>query len=374
MADEFEYNPDDFMIESEAEQPKIIQKVKHSIASEVCPNCFSENSVFMEPHSGMVCKKCSAVVKSFITTKHNFATTDDSNGIGYSRCGGPVNPFLARSNGSITVGIGNKRAEKVQRWTALDYRQRTLWLVYQKMKHIAQANNIPTLVLMESKILYKALSSKEIITRAMPKLALEATCFFKACNIHKLGRTHKEVAKMFGVPVSYMTEGINKFNRLMMDTIHQDTLTSSETSTVPSYISRYCNLLLMNHKHVKVANAIAKNTILMGILCESIPTSIAVASIYFMIQFYQIKLPIDEIIQRLKINGAKLEIDEKKIKKRKKTSDKALMAELTNQSDVTISKTYKKMQPWKEIITANIKLSDNALDIKVSEIKPKLIK
>lgn len=372
MADEFDYNPDDFALESDAKQV-FTPEEKRSLSSEECPNCFSACSLFIEPKSGTICKNCSIVVKRFITTKHNFATTDDSNGVGYSRCGGPVNPFLARSNGSITVGIGNKRAEKVQRWTALDYRQRTLWLVYQKMKNIALKHNIPTLVLMESKILYKALSSKEIITRAMPKLALEATCFFKACNIHKLGRTHKEVAKMFGVPVSYMTEGINKFNRLMMDTIHQSTLHSSETATVPSYISRYCNLLLMNNKHIKVANAIAHNTLLMGILCESIPTSIAVASIYFMIQNYKIKLPINEIIERLKINGSTLEVDEKKIKKRKKTCDKALMAELTNQSDVTISKTYKKMQPWKDIITANIKLSKNALDIHVSEIKPKFV-
>ena len=375
------YDPDDFEFDElldvpnepddpdDPDDPDTPEELEH----EQCPNCFAKNSVFNDPRSGLVCESCSIVIKSMISSHQNFTTNDDStSGTGHSRCGGPVNLFLENSNGSITVGIGNKRAEKVQRWTALPYRQRTLWIVYQKMKAVANDNNIPNNVLAESKILYKTLSEKEIITRAMPKQALEATCFYKACNVHGLGRTHKEVAKMFKVPVSYMTDGINRFNSLMMDTIHNTTLHKSEANTVPSYIERYSDLLMMTDNHVKVCNAIATNTILMGILCESIPTSIAVASLYFMIQYYKLRLPLDAILKRLEFNKSLFDLQHDKLRK-KKRPEKALLSALTLQSDVTITKTYKKMDKFKDIITANINVTSNVLDIYNSVIHSKFI-
>lgn len=297
---------------------------------------------------------------------------EDSSGSGFSKCGGPVNPFLEQSNGSTTVGIGNRRVDKVQSWTALNYRQRTLWFVYQKMKTVALKNNIPNNVLAQAKGLYKALSEKKVITRAKPKIALEATCFYKACNIHGLGRTHKEVAHMFGVEIPYMTDAINNFNSLMMDTVHRKVLHKSEINTVPAYIERYCDLLMMGKNHVIVANAIASNTILMGILCESIPTSIAVASLYFMIRFYRLHLPIEAILERLVLNRSGIVFDKASILK-KKTPEKELLAVLTHQSDVTIGKTYKRLAKHGKIITHNITVSPNILCIKPTDVRPKFI-
>jgi hypothetical protein len=129
--------------------------------------------------------------------------------------------------------------------------------------------------------------------------------------------TPKEIAEFYGIKYSEINKGIKNLRKLI------DTKQIMTSYNIPpnQFIKRYCNKLKMLNIHSDEAVRISNNVEKLNIATEHNPYSLAAASILFVAEIYKLKY----------------------INKKKLASEFDI-------SDVTISKTYKKIESHKDII------------------------
>lgn len=352
----------------------------------LCQGCGQKTTFALDQRNGIVvCESCGKVSQGVIAMHSGHVTSDDNGGtnIDKNRTGGPTNTFLSNSGG-VNLNLPT-RVANVRRWTALPYKDAQLYKTYKNISAKAEKDpNVTKVVLDQAKSFYWEIS-KNLSTRAMPKKAIQAVCLLEAANVEEIGLTRKDVAKLWDIPLSAMTTAISRFNSVMLDSKHGKYLIASKTTLIESYIKRYCNLLLMGERHIIVAKSIADTARITSILCESVPTSIAVASIYFMIMHWKIDLPIEDILEHIEQVGISCPNKKKFIKKKKPA--KQLLHIIADVTEVTINRAYKTLnadQNWilveegdkqvsKNYLVMHINVTEEQLAIVVPKIKPKFI-
>jgi transcription initiation factor TFIIB len=91
-------------------------------------------------------------------------------------------------------------------------------------------------------------------------------------------------------------------------------------TTHKSYVDKFCNNLGLSDEVRESAQEIANKAVTLGILVDNTPPTIAASSIFFVISMYGLNI------------------------------SKALVARRSNVSEVTISKTYQKMNCYLEYL------------------------
>lgn len=292
----------------------------------VCSVCNSTSILFNDSSFLMTCIDCGAGLSELFELRPEWNNYEDSNDA--PRCGVATNPFMPMASmGTVITGGGYSNAKRMQIWDQIPYKERSLSEVLQHIDVKMKKFKITKSVIDNAKILYKKLSSikhlsgpnigKTIIIRGLNRRSLIASCAFYGAKFQKTPRSIKEIAEIFCLETTQVTKGCRIYTVLMDFSFM---LKHSHLAHAQDFIERFGYRLLLKKPHVEFAIKIASNVNKLDIASDHQSTSIAAGSILLTSHIYE------------------LNITRKKV------------AEIFGISEVTITKTFKKIYPYKKIL------------------------
>ena len=287
----------------------------------VCESCKSKDIIIEDGQN--VCKNCCMIHSRIIDygAEWRYYGVDDSRGEDPTRCGMPTNTLLPKSSLGSMVG-GNRyenkdirRIRQFQMWNSMPYWERELYRVFEKLSSATNNNGIPEKVLGDSKVLYSRASEMKI-SRGDNKEGLIASCIFYACAMNGVPRSTKEIAGMFNIEPAVLTKGNARFQSLMKLNI--------QSPNAVDFISRFASQLGMNWGDIQTCQKITNIIEQLEIVSENAPTSVAAGTVYFYCHMKDIDVT------------------------------KKQVASVCDVSEVTITKCFKNLQKYKEIILKHL--------------------
>lgn len=240
---------------------------------------------------------------------------------------GSVNPLLPQSSRATTMlssgrgrnGYYKSYLARMQDWYNMPYSEKSLLDIFRIIDRKCNKNNLPTIIRDRAKLMFKVLKDEKILKREKPKHALIASCIYYSCKEKGIPKTTKELAKLFNISITQMTTGCKQYNEIMFHR-NRDYLIKIKPITYNECINSLCKILDIADRFRNIIINIASVADRLGIVNDNIPPSIAVSSVFMLITM--LKLPIT-----------------------KKT-----LSTRSNISEVTISKTYKKLYPYRKYL------------------------
>ncbi len=295
--------------------------------SETCQYCHKSDMI--HNNDGLiVCKNCGATSDKIIdqSAEWRYYGYNDNKNSDPTRCGLPINNLLPQS--SMTSVISNfgkndsyemKKIRRYHTWNSVPYKERALHEVFDSFS-VALNNGIPICIVEEAKSMYKVLSEAKI-SRGSNRKGLIASCIYIACKKGNVPRSAKEIADMFNLDITVMTNGCKKFieiwNMVNKEKSGNIVLNASQSD---DFIHRFCSKLNVSPDIVRLCILISEKAEEFSIVSENTPPSIAAGSIYLACQIMNINITKKDISEVCKI------------------------------SEVTISKCYKKLYKYKDYL------------------------
>lgn len=292
---------------------------------EICNYC--QKFEMIHNNDGMiVCRNCGATADKIIdhSAEWRYYGYNDNKNSDPTRCGLPINNLMPQSSMcSVISNFGKndsyemKKIRRYHTWNSVPYKERALHEVFDSFS-VAQNNGIPTCIIDQAKSMYKILSEAKI-SRGSNRKGLIASCIYMSCKKGNVPRSAKEIADIFDLDITVMTNGCKNFieiwnmvNRkkggnIVLNASHSD-----------DFIHRFCSKLNVSPEILKLCIRISEKAEEFSIVSENTPPSVAAGSIYLACQL------------------ANLNISKKDI------------SEVCKISEVTISKCYKKLYKYKE--------------------------
>ena len=257
---------------------------------------------------------------------------DDSGMSDPTRCGMPINPLLKESSYGCKV-ICNKnqsyemrKIRKYTEWQSMPYKEKSQYDEFERIKLLGQNSDIPKIIIDEALRIHKKLSYEQNF-RGLNRQGLIAASVYISSKVHNLPRTPKEIAEIFHLDSSSTTKGCKNaiiiINKLENYNINSDKTYFYETKPL-SFIERYCSKLNISTELTKLAKFIAIQLESKNIMPENTPHSIASGIIYFICYIGKLKITKQDV--RL----------------------------ISNTSEVTINKVFKKLQENTNILVPKI--------------------
>tara|TARA_B110000305_G_C19448869_1_gene646546 strand:- start:1735 stop:2784 length:1050 start_codon:yes stop_codon:yes gene_type:complete len=301
---------------------------------EMCDICHC--SVKLADDGFLICsnEKCGIIYKDILdlTAEWRYYGAEDSSGKDPTRCGIPINPLLKESSyGCKVVCEGNSSYEmrKIRRyteWQSMPYREKSQYDEFQRITIMANNHGIPKMIIDEALKHHKSISEKKTF-RGLNRDGIIAASIYISCKIHDYPRTAKEIAKIFNLDSGSATKGcknaMNIINELEVNMENDDKTQFYNTKPI-SFIERYCSKLNISNEFTKLCQFVALQIENNNIIPENTPHSVAAGIIYF-------------ISQEFNLNITKKDIN--------------IISEI---SEVTINKCYKKMEKIKTILIPSL--------------------
>jgi len=320
---------------------------------ESCTNNLCGSVRIIEDYSNgiVVCQDCGQVLDGVVDINpewKQFEEEDKANG----RCGLPINKLLPQSSLGTTIsGYGKNRLKTLHGWNSMPYTERSLNNEFKKIQDRCSKAKILKCIEDDAKIMYKMISEckhnkgkntgKFIITRGINRLSIVAACLFYACVRKGMTRTSKEIASLFDISSVEMNRGCKSFLKLLKI---RNFNTNMGTSKPNHFIISHCNELQISNQYIEQTLKIVRNIERLNIASVHTPFSIAAASILLMADTNNLT-----------------HVTKKKV---------SINFDI---SEVTVSKTYKKIEKYKNILiddtmVDNIlnKIADDANDASTS--------
>ena len=329
--------------------------IKHSQNNNsTCSNCNRTDNIVEDFSLGIiVCKNCGQVLDNITDANPEWRSfEDDAKGDNANRCGFGVSKLLPQSSLGTTIGGGKykSRIKTLHSWSAMPYRERSLHQVFKQFQEKCANTGILKCIEDDAKIMYKAISEckhnegknkdKFIIIRGKNRISLIAACVFFACKRKGMTRSPKEIAEIFDINYTDITRGCKNFQKF----IKKGNIDINTGYSIPEdFVSRFCKELHIKDKYVEESVNIAKNIRKMNIASVHTPFSIATSSILLMAEFNNIE----------------------NINKRK-------LANKFGVSEVTISKTFKKIEEYREILKTQDKVDQFIKEMMIKNINQKV--
>lgn len=303
-----------------------IQKSNTDINLNLCSECNS-TKIIVDLRGATVCSDC-GMVQGFVLDKNpEWINGDDGGGAENDRCGNATSYFFPQS--SLGTNIKSHKYDKIKMvhdWSQMPYKERSLYEVFQYIDAKCDKAGVVKSIIDNGKILYKHISDikcangKPIIIRGLNRKSLIAACVYNGAKNQGLPRTSKEIADIFGLTVKQITKGNRKYDNLIDNFKY---INESKNNLAINYIERFGTKLKIPHEILTLAKQISVNISKLDIASGHQPPSVASASLM------------------IALKNSNLEIDKK------------LISKLFGISDVTITKTYKKILEYEYIIISN---------------------
>ena len=287
--------------------------------------CCDNNKNHLVSDGMIVCKLCNNTVTNIIdSAEWRYYGSGDSKASDPTRCGMPVNQLLPESSvGSFISTRGSRnlsmyKVRKYQQWGGMPYKERTLLKVFQDITRVCNKIGIPEMIIKESHVLYKIVSTTKI-TRGSNRKGIIAACVYFACKINNVPRSTNEVASIFSITPTIMTKGCKKFQEIMqLQKVDINRIHNTNTINMDDFIDRFCSNLKLNTDDILTIKHISYLSQIYNLVNDNTPPSMAAGCIY------------------LYIKEVNYNIHKKNI------------ADVCKISEVTINKCYKKLEIHKE--------------------------
>ena len=309
----------------------------------ICKLCNSNNILFDSNKATYICEDCGCEISEIFECRPEWTNYEEGNH-DTGRCGAATNPFFPKSStGTIIGGTGCHKLKMLHMWDQVPYKERSLSEVLCNIEQKLKKYKITKSIIDNAKILYKNLSEikhidgtnkgKSIIIRGDNRRGLIAACAFYGAKLQESPRSTKEIADIFGLEEKQVTKGCRRF----LELLNYEAIYKFYASKACDYITIHAYKLNLFKSHIDLAIKITNNISKLDIASDHQPTSIAAGSIY--------------LVSELKNLGLQ----------------KAKISEIFQISEVTITKTHKKILPYK-----NFLINDVLTDLMVKKMKEKI--
>ena len=300
-----------------------INKEKH-----ICEKCGC--NFYMNNDGFCICSNttCGIINKAVIdqSAEWRYYGSDDNAFADPTRCGMPINPLLEESSyGCKVICHGSTSYEmlKIKRyteWQSMPYKEKSQYDEFQRICVLANLGGITKNIIDDAIVLHKKVSEHQTF-RGLNRDGIISASIYISCRKNSNPRTAKEIANIFKLDSTSATKGC-KNALTIINNIEKDYNMSDKTvlcNTSPSdFINRFCSKLNMNTELTKLCEFISVLVEKNNLVPENTPHSIAAGVIYLVVQIFHLH------IQKKDIN------------------------KISNISEVTINKCYKKLEEKKE--------------------------
>tara|TARA_B100000900_G_C20582430_1_gene718103 strand:+ start:870 stop:2162 length:1293 start_codon:yes stop_codon:yes gene_type:complete len=296
------------------------------IIEDVCSNCKSD-SLVKNQNGERICKDCGLVNSELYDEIPEFNNDLE----GSSRYGCPSNYFYPKSAlGTKIRARGFNKLSNLQKQGQMPYREKSLLETLTKIQKKCKQYNISQTVIDSAKILYKKVSDckhtkgkrvgKNRIMRCINLRSMIAACLFHACKLQGEPRSPKEIADIYDLEIKNVNKGCRKFLELIdIESLN----TEFNSSRSFDFIDRFASKLNLSDEYIQIAKDISTNIHKLDIASTHEPPSVAAGCILMVSVVYRLDISKKQISEVFKI------------------------------SDVTISKTYRRIYPFHNIVMNN---------------------
>jgi len=292
---------------------------------EACDTC--SYSLAWSEEGFLTCtnNKCGIIYKDMIdnTAEWRYYGADDSHSDDPTRCGMPINPLLQESSFGCKVlcyGSTSYEMRKIRRyteWQSMPYKEKSQYDDFQRITTMAHNAGMPKMIIDSAIRYHKKISEYDLTFRGDNRDGILASSIYISCRINNYPRTAKEIAEIFHLDITSATKGCKNaqliINNLEIN-LSDDDKTSFGQTKPESFIERYCSKLNINQELTKLCHFISMKIEKKSLMPENTPNSTAAGIIYFVCQ------------------TCNLNISKKEVKN------------VTNTSEVTVNKCYKKIE------------------------------
>ena len=296
------------------------------LTEDKCVSCSSINVFYS--NGRLCCHDCGLMqgIQIQQNAEWRYYGSDDSKSTDPTRCGMPTSRLLPESSlGSIisTKFTGKYSSDYYKmrcyhQWNAMPYKERSLYAVFKNIHSKAHKAGIPSSIIEEAKSMYKVLNETQI-SRGSNRRGLIAACIYIACKKKKVPRTANEIAAVFEIKPSEMTNGCKLFLSIMHKNKSVEKI-NIKASTSMDFINRFCSNLELSKDIIDLCFKVAENAEKYSIVDENTPPSVAAGSIYLVCSLFSTGITKKQVAKACKI------------------------------SEVTISKCYKKLFQYHTIL------------------------
>ena len=321
---------------------------KIEVNKRVCKSCKSPKLVQDTTKGYLVCEDCAVIHQEFLDEKQEFSNLEDFNS--GSRYGCPSNFFFPKSALSLKIASkGYSKASIFHRQGQMPYREKSLLEVLERIQSKCKKYNVTQGIIDSAKILYKKVNDskhivgqrkgKNMIMRCINRRSIIAACVFYACKMQKEPRSPKEISDIYELEIKHVHRGCRK----ILDYIDlNSTFYKIKNSQAADFIERLSKKMDIDKKFIEIAKDVCDNIHKLDIASTHEPPSVAAGCILMVANAY--KIPIS----------------------------KKQISEIFDISDVTISKTYRKIYPFNKIILNN-KVTELVLQKRQAIVNPEKI-
>jgi transcription initiation factor TFIIB len=302
---------------------------------ELCERC--ESSLAFSDEGFLTCTNqlCGIIYKDIVdqSAEWRYYGADDNQHSDPTRCGMPISNLLEESSYGCKVlcfGGTSYEMRKIRRytdWQSMPYKEKAQYDEFQKITIMSQNAGIPKLIIDDAIQYHKKISEYELLFRGDNRDGILAACIYISCRINNFPRTAKEIAIIFHLDVNSATKGCKNAISIINE-IEKDLNNNEKTSfckTKPeAFIERYCSKLNINSELTRLCKFISIKIENNGLMLENTPHSIAAGVVYFITQI------------------CNLNITKRDIKN------------VSEISEVTINKCYKKIEKIKEEVVPGV--------------------
>ena len=292
---------------------------------EVKESCCDKHENHLLSEGMILCKKCNNIITNIVDgPEWRYYGASDSKSSDPTRCGMPVNQLLPESSVGSFISNRGKRSKSMykvrryQQWGGMPYKERTLLKVFQDISRLCKESDIPEMIIKESHVLYKIVSTTKI-TRGSNRQGIIAACVYFACKINNVARSTNEIASIFSISGTVMTKGCKKFQEIMqLNKVDINRIHNTNTVTMDDFIDRFCSKLNLSTEDITNIKHISYLSQVYNLVNDNTPPSMAAGCIYLYIK---------------EVNY---------------TIHKKNIADVCKISEVTINKCYKKLDVHRE--------------------------
>jgi len=295
-----------------------------------CPFCKS-TKIGNDGNIGTICLDCGGEISEIFETNPQYEGETGRS----ASYGCPSSYFFPKSALGTKLKIkGYSRISNLQKQGQMPYKEKSLLDVMASIQLKCKKYNLTQKVIDTSKILYKKINDakhtngerkgKSVIMRCVNRRSMIASCVFYACKLEEEPRSPKEIADIYDLEVKHVNRGCRRF--LDFIDIHSY-FSKVKCSQAVDFIIRYSDRLNLSEEIIDKAICVAENIHKLDAASTHEPPSVAAGSILLVCTLL------------------KIDINKKSI------------SEIFEISDVTISKTYRKIYPYHKIVM-NYEISD----------------
>jgi transcription initiation factor TFIIB len=304
-------------------------KVPTSAREFACGECAC--ALVMGPEGFPMCSsaRCGLMVTAVLdrTPEWRFAGGQGCGG-NPTRCGMPINPLLRESSYGLRVLITSNSSYQMRKigrytgWIGMPYKEKAHYDEFQRIKLLADTGGLPKMIIQDAMRFHKMVSERKTF-RGLNRDGIIAASVYISARVNGYPRTPKEIARVFVLDPTAATKGC-KNAMSIFNTIEQDLDEADKTkmwlSTPDSFIPRYCSKLGLSEELLMLCKFIAQRIKQKDIVPENTPHAKAAGIIYFV------------------VTSCNVEITKKQI------------AEVSEISEVTINKCYRKLTEHKGLL------------------------